>query len=156
MCESPEVGEHIYADCCDWDRLNNSAQGPSKCGAPLSGPTRFSTAALNQSAWLRYKGEARVREAQSAAPRGQGSSWQARAAMANQAWDCLAISHFLLSLQVDTGTLLFELGDCANAASGTIKLLCTICFIILSSAIREARKQWWRMGVFMTLKGVHE
>ncbi len=55
--ERPEVGEHICADCCDWDRLNNSAGGPSKCGAPLSGPAGFSAPALNQSAWLRYSGD---------------------------------------------------------------------------------------------------
>lgn len=28
MCASPEVGEHICADCYDWDRLNYSAAGP--------------------------------------------------------------------------------------------------------------------------------
>lgn len=77
MCASPEVGEHISADCYDWDRLNNSAMGPSKCGARLSGPARFSAAALNQSARLTYSGEARVRDAQSAPPRGQGSKRQA-------------------------------------------------------------------------------
>lgn len=41
MWERSEVGEHIYADCCDRDRLNNSAGGPSKCGALLSGPAHF-------------------------------------------------------------------------------------------------------------------
>lgn len=32
------------------------------------------------------------------------------------------ILHFLLSLRVGTGTLVFGLGDSANAASGTMKL----------------------------------
>ena len=87
MWEHSEVegGGHIYTDCYDWDRLNNSAGAPSKCGAVLSGPARFSALALNQSAWFRYSRDARVRAAQSAAPRGQGSSWQACTAMANRA-----------------------------------------------------------------------
>lgn len=137
--ECPEVGEHICADRYDWNRLNNSAGGPSKCAAPLSGPACFSAPALNQSAWLKYSGDARVRAVQSAAPAGQGSNWQARAAMANQAWGGLAILHFLLSLWVGVGTLPRELGDSANAISSAMKVWCTACFIFCSVVWEAAR-----------------
>lgn len=103
-------------------------------GAPLNvarcslGLLAFSALALNKSAWLRYSGGARVRAAHSAAPRGQGSSWQARTAIANQAWDCLAILHFLLSLRVGMSLLRPELEDSTNVASGAMKVWCTMCF----------------------------
>lgn len=153
--ECLEVGELIYADCCDWDRLNNSAKGPSKCGAPLSGTACFSAAALNQSAWLRYKWEACVREAQSAAPRGQSSSWQIRATMANQAWDRLAVLHFSLSLWDGVGMPLFELAHSSNAQVAQWNFDAQ-CILLFCSAVWEETKEERRTALFMTLKGTHE
>lgn len=120
-------------------------RAPLKCGALLSGPACFSAAALNQSAWLRCKGEACVREAQSAAPRGQGSSWQICATMTNQAWGRLAILHFLLSLWVGTAMPLFELERSTNVqvAQEKFDAPCALLFCSLLFEKRQRNNGGW-------------
>lgn len=113
-----EAWEQISADCCDWDRLNNSARGASLNVAPrLSGPVRLLTSRLESDAAAEHVSRRSECSSQRSGFKLTGQRCDVQSGVTSERYSALPVVPPSWH-----GWLVLELGERTNAASGTIKL----------------------------------